>query len=596
MAISWGPFENGVRLGIAVAQSPTSIGVSTMQVAMDLELWIQMDGYSTMWGPANIVFTGAWSGSTTQPVNLGQNGVARLWKTTGYYPTYTAAYNLVWGATVAHPKGSSYRGVSWPVPARPVAPPPKPNAPTGLSVGRSSDTRHTVSWNRTSTYTSVVVQRQENDGAWKQVGKPSGNAASWVDTTTKANRKYRYRVAGISAGGQSSWSGLSAVVYTTAAAPSSVSAVRSGSNIRVTPNGLPAYATHFDVEDNGTVIASAVTRAALPYTHSGPSTSVTHRYRVRSRVASGGSVSSTLYSAWSPYSGVVQLTAPPNAPTKLSPNGAYLNESALLSVFAWQHNPTDSSDEVQYQIRWRNAGDTAWIERAVSNSNVASVLPTGIFSGDGSYEWQVRTRGEHLTFSPWSATATFELVSPPEVSISHPESVWDRPELTLGWDYFQGAGRPQSAWQVQVLNSDSDVIETASGNGSTDTYPLTTRLLDGASYTVRVRAAAGTIWSAWAEQVVAVVFVPPLPPVFSGSWVEDAGVATLSIGRGLRDEGPDFTNVYTNPSFENALALPPGGVQSNEWSASGRFSLCVIPDPPYPGDDVFPSLDLYPGA
>ncbi len=557
-SIKWGPYQNRVRLGILVSQQPATLKPSTMQVALDLELYIQTDGMLNLSGPVNITFTGAWTGQGSNSINLGPGQVTRIWKTTGYYATYLAAYDLVFGATVSHPNGPTYHGVYHRVAARPAAAPPKPNAPGTPSVSRNSDTRHTVSWVRNSTYTSVIVQRRENGGPWKQVAKPSGNAASWVDTSTKANRHYVYRVAGVNAGGTSNFSAQSASVYTTPAAPSGIKATRSGSTIRVSvPDLAPVpYATHFDVEDNGVVIASAVTRASLPYVHNNPA-AAQHRYRIRGRVASGGSNSATLLGPWSGYSNTVQVLAPPNAPTKLAPNGVAVAVDASTR-FEWMHNPTDASEQTERQIRWKTPGANVWTDlAAVATSNeYATIVPSSVFAGiTGPVDWAVRTRGVHASFGPWSATATIDIITAPEVTIVSPSGAFDKPTLPVAWEWFQAEGRGQTSWEVELLDADSVVIESKSAAGSDTVWTPDARLESGSTYTVRVRAAAGTAWSAWEEHTFLVAFVAPLQPLLFGEWDEDSGSVTVSTGRGENDPAPDVTNHITDPRFTAASGV-----------------------------------------
>src|SRR5690606_8335132 len=130
---------------------------------------------------------------------------------------------------------------------------------------------------RNSTYTAVVVQRATNSGSWQQIARPTGNVASYVDKTTKAGNRYQYRVAGVSAGGQSGWSNT-VTVFTTPNAPTGVSAVRDGVNIVVSASGTPAYVDSYIVLDNGVQVASG---RSLPYTHVAPDPGVPHTYTLR---------------------------------------------------------------------------------------------------------------------------------------------------------------------------------------------------------------------------------------------------------------------------------------------------------------------------
>lgn len=388
-----------------------------------------------------------------------------------------------------------------------------PVAPIDLIITRVSDAQHTLNWSRQSTYTSVVVQRQANDGPWQQVGIASGNAFTFTDTTTGPNAKYTYRVAGRAASGQSAWS-APATAYTTPAAPTGVSAARSGDDIVVSASGLPPYATVFDIEDDSSVIASAV---SLPYTHVGPNPAVPHQYRVRGVIGA-------VIGSWSALSNVVQLISPPLAPAGLNPNGGVAPSDEDV-VFKWVHNPVDSSPQSAYELRHRVPGG-AWTTLSGTTSQQRSVsLPVG------AVEWQVRTKGAHPDWSAWSPVATFNVIDRPGVAVLQPVGDWDASILTAQWSWFQAQPRPQSAWQVELIDPLSAVVETRSGSGADDSVTFTTRLIEG-EWTVRVRAATGDVWSVWTSESFTVTFDPPAPPVLDGQWDESQGGVILTVGSG----------------------------------------------------------------
>ena len=371
--------------------------------------------------------------------------------------------------------GSGTVRVNVSIPPFPAGSPP--SAPSLLKVTRSNDKKHVLNWNRNSIYSSVTVQRSTNGSNWSQVGRPSGNAASFTDTSTVANQRYYYRVRGSSNNnGVSSWSNRAGPVYTTPTAPSGVSAKRSGTGIVVAASGTPPYATSYDVEDNGTVVGTSV---QLPWTHSNPSNSVQHRYRVRSKRGS-------LTSGWSAYSAYVQLPAPPAAPSKLTPNGAVLPADEAVTL-SWQHNPIDSSDQVLAEVRWRTVGDE-WTTEQTPDATF-EVTPES-----GDFEWQVRTRGGHAEFGAWSPTATFQAINKPTVSITQPDSVWDTPRLTVVWGFSQSDDRLQGQWIVTLFDIEGEQLERRTGTGTTTSTQLATRLVDGAEYSVRVEAATAGVW------------------------------------------------------------------------------------------------------
>lgn len=573
MAIVWGPYQNHMRIGVNITQTPSSVTSSTTSVRLDFSVWVQMDSSSSQYiNNATMQFSGTWGdGSKVFAINLGPGQSARVHTTSGTYATTSSSQALAFGVSVSHYHGlTGYPARGWTIPARPAAPPPVPSAPSSLQVSRSSDTRHVVSWTRNSTYTSVEVQRRENDGSWKKVGQPTSNPSSWTDTTTKANRKYQYRVRGINAGGTSSFSSSSGVIYTTPAAPGSVSATRLGSGIRVSVGSIPAYATHFDIQDDGSTVVSALAGGSLPWTHAAPSPSVPHRYRVRARVSSGGSGSTTLYSDWSTYSATVQLTAPPAAPAMLAPNG----QSRLYDVIplSWRHTPVDSSEQTQYQVRARTIGG-AWTEGTPVSTDVeADPFLPWVYTIDepAIIEWEVRTKGAHPDWSPWSATATIDAIDAPQVTITSPDVTVDRPDITVEWEWFQAQDRPQSAWELTLTDTDDTVLETRSGFGATALVALTSRLEDAADYTVTVRAATGETWSEPSALSVHVAFVPPPAPELSAEWDDTAGAMQVSVGHVEDPELPAAVAVDVLRSLDEG--------QTWETVIAGSDPDLILPD------------------
>lgn len=445
-----------------------------------------------------------------------------------------------------------------------VTPPSIPLTPSALTVTRVSDAQQTLAWTNGSTYSSVVIQRSTDDGAFVEINRPAGSPTTFADTTTQANRKYVYRVAGIGGAGQSGWSNT-ATIYTSPAAPASATAERiTQTLIRVNATGLPPYATLYDIMDGSTVVATGV---SLPWDHVNPNPATPHAYRVRGTIGA-------IQGAWSAPSNTVQLQAPPNAPTSLSPNGTTANVASNTSL-RWLHNSVDASVQTQYQIRRRAQGSATWIDGAITTSaNSEYSAAPSFFGGVGNYEWQVRTRGADPNFSPWSATATITLINAPTAAINSPGPLHAASRVTVAWAYAQLQGRPQSAWELQLFR-EGQVVEDRSGTGATAELLLNTRLEDQAVYTVRVRVAAGDVWSPLAEQEFAVRFLRPAPPTLEGEWNEQSGSVSLTVQDSRDPDAPTFINLFTNPKFlttstpveiwRNRCKVP---IPSSDWSAS----------------------------
>lgn len=401
-----------------------------------------------------------------------------------------------------------------------------PVKPSGLTVTRVSDSQQVLDWSGSAV--SSVVQRRVDGGDWFQVATPAA-AVSWTDVTTSGNRKYEYRVANVAGAGQSDWSNT-ATVYTSPAPVGSVTAVRDGMDILVDVTGLPPYGTAFDVFDGAALVGSDV--VAWPWLHVAPNPSLTHTYTVVSKRDS-------LVSVQSSPSNTVQLQAAPNAPSGLTPNGGLVASDEMVRL-AWVHNPVDTSAQTVYELRHRPTGG-AW---TTVSGTTAEYRDVSLSASSTAYDWQVRTKGDHPDWSPWSAVATVTVVSRPGVAILAPSSGFDQPVLTVEWSYLQGQSLPQSGWRVELLDQSMTRLEYREGSGAAGSFLLTTRLAHDRVYTVRVWAATGAVWSAAASQTFTVAFVEPASAFVDGVWSEATGSVGLSVGDGRGPVIPDVVNLF----------------------------------------------------
>ena len=459
--------------------------------------------------PVTNVGSAGWSGYAE-----GSRSGAFSWASGGGTRKIAGPWLVTKTQTVTFAIGSTgTQGLGGPTSLSQVISRARPTAPFGLSLSRISDSQQTLNWSRYGGYSSQLVQRRVNDGSWQQIASINGTAITFTDKATAGNRKYAYRVAAVAASGQSDWSNID-TIYTTPGVPSGVKAVRDGSNIVVSASSVPPYASGFDVRDGSTVVASNV---SLPYTHVSPSTSVPHTYTVRAVRTSPDS----LASGWSSPSNTVQLLTKPNAPTGLNPNGAVWPSDTDV-LFRWSHNAVDSSPQSAFELQYRVNGG-AWT--TVTGTTVSeAAVPVA----ESSVEWQVRTKGAHPDWSDWSAVASVTVIDRPGVAIIRPAGSWDASVLVPEWTWFQAQGRPQSGWRVELLDGGAVVVESRNGSGGTTALQLNTRLTEG-TYTVRVQAATGEVWSLWASETFTVVFDPPAEPVLSGVWDEGQGGVQIAV-------------------------------------------------------------------
>lgn len=457
--------------------------------------------------------------------------------------------------------------------------PAAPSAPTGVTVSRTADTSHTVSWTRaasaTAPYTSQLVQRLDiATGVWSTVatlgGASTTGGQSWTDTGTSANRSYRWRVAGVNASGTAT-SSQSAVVYTTPATPANLAAEKIASAIRLLWSNRSTYTCQVQVWHaadgvwDGSPLATLAAGASPTYTHASPNPAQTHQYRVRA-------VQGSLVSGYT-TSGVVQLDAPPNAPTPTATPG-WVDAHAPVTV-RWRHNPVDMAAQTKYALRWRYAGSSTWTTLAtVTSSTPAHTFAVDTFTPDVTVEWQAQTWGVHPTASPWSATAVVRTSEPPQATIMMPGDVISSPVVAAEVAYYQAAGVLPAGWQTELVDSDGATVETRSGSATEDTavvYPpwFTTTIPDGSSWTMRARMQSGAgMWSEWAEQPFTADYPEPIPPTVGAVWNRDGGSVDVVIENPAGESGePDVVSndVYRSTDggatwVQIATGVTPNGV------------------------------------
>lgn len=451
---------------------------------------------------------------------------------------------------------------SYTIPARDYDVPTAPDTPT---VARTSDTSHTVTWNRNASvagrYQNQYVMRQTlgADGVWSAFSTiktittdyTTTGSQSYTDNTTAANNVYRYKIKAANDSGEAT-SGISDIVYTTPVAPTSVVAAKNASGdivltVAVGHKFTAANAIIEESQDGGAyapLATVAIDRDDFTYTHVSPSAAVTHTYRVSIEVDSTGNVGDGLTSATT-ESNTVVLASAPNPPVlqaTVPVVSDFTNEATL--TFVWDHYPTDTTPQRKRQIRYRVAGDS-WFDTSIvttSDEHVAATVAsiaanTGAVNGD-ILEWAVSTWGEATTggrdgtgASEWSATGSVVLSTTPTVAITSPvdASTLVTSELTVDFTYFQAESSPQAQYRA-VLKQGATVLETKTGAGEATSVTFATPILDGESYTVEVDAQSED--GKWSDVITSDFDVSYLPPALveaTAVYYEDSGTVLISL-------------------------------------------------------------------
>lgn len=148
-----------------------------------------------------------------------------------------------------------------------------------------------------------------------------------------------------------------------------------------------------------------------------------YRWQVRTR---GRSVE------WSDWSGTATLmvASVPNSPASLNPNGGTIDLGTAVT-FSWLHRPTDGTAQTAREWRIRRGTSGSW---TVRTNNVSTNSTTFTPSAAGLYQWQVRTKGLHPNWSPWSAVASVTMAT-----VSAWQWPFPRRSITSG---YMTPGRP----------------------------------------------------------------------------------------------------------------------------------------------------------
>lgn len=533
MAQSFGGWQNHGRVWFDYAVAPISQG--STHTTVTIYGYFQVDSSSYINGTWSKSWWGGWgSGSAGQTYNMSPNQSILLVSSSFSVALSDSAQYIGFGAQANHFFGSSSASVDVYIPPRYAL------TPTALGAAWVSDSQINLTWTRNSTYSSVVVQRQTDDGLWQQVAAPVGNLATYSDTTTATDRKYAYRVAGVGGSGQSAWSDP-VTINTSPAAPVGATATREGLTVKVSATTVPPYATSFDVRRNGTQVAAGV---SLPWTDTAPGAG-TVSYTIRGKLTTQGTV---LTGDWSEASNSVTIIAKPNQPTNLKPTGIVAVGATSLS---WLHNPVDTSTQTTYELRW-NVGGGAWTTLSGTIASTRDVtLPVG------AVMWQVRTKGSHADFSDWSAVSTLTVINLPTAAINVPGPTHTQPVLTVTWGYAQAQSQPQSAWRVFLRTPSGEQIEYREGAGASNSVTLNTLLSNTVSYVVQVQVAAGGVWSTVTSQAFTVGFIPPDNPLLHAVWSEDTGSVTVTFDVGEDGTKPATASLSLERSIDDGKTWEP---------------------------------------
>lgn len=497
-----------------------------------------------------------------------------------------------------------------------------PAAPTSASVTRVSDSQQNISFTNNSTtgepYDSIKVERYDNvTGSYYQIASISGSANSYNDTSTAANKRYRYRIRAYNTSGYSSYV-YTDYIRTTPAAPTSVVASRSGTSVVVTWIDNATSETNQTIQrktsaDNVTwtgysTLSSSIAANTTSYNDSSPANY--NQYKVKADCTDP-----TLSSAYT-ESNVIVVIQPPDAPTGLSPTDSTAIDAANANTFSWVHNPLDGTAQTKFSLQYRVSGD-AWPGTPqydeIANTDEFVEIAGSTFTNGTTYEWQVKLWGQATTggtygdgSSDWSDTSTFLASETPVATITNPTAIsnYAYSDLIVTWDYTQGDSKNQTEFICQLFDSNDALLETIHessniSSGSSDTATFTTVLTNNTTYTVNLLVkSSADIWSTEVEVEFTTEFLEPLTPTITLEEDETNGRVNIGIvNPSIEVVYPinSTQDTYINSTYSGANYNNNGQLDLLDDTGSGTDKSLILLDfdfSQFAGDTIV-SADLF---
>jgi hypothetical protein len=464
---------------------------------------------------------------------------------TGRAPGSVYAYRVRHRSTLG---GTTYSGYSTSGTIQLQSP---PAAPTVVSTVRDNDNSFVLNWTNNpngdiAPYDSLTVQRWDNlSGQWDTIGVLAASAVSLTDQGTVVNRRYQWRIAANNAAGASEWAYFD-TYQTRPSDPAEVTAKAApGGAVRaswINTVSYTDYTTALRYYKNGVLVDDTIVLAPgeTTYLLEGVDLTATYMFSVKT-VSAVGYASESMWID-SPERAAATI---PNAPASLSPNGQ-VRDLTTDETFTWVHTPSlDESDQTAFEVEYSIDGGTTWVTTGQIVSTESSwTMPAGTLANGADVTWHVRTWGVHATAGPYSPTAIFPTSTTPTVTLNEPASgTLTTSQLDVVWSYDDTEATPQAKWEVELYNIEGALLEAKTGDGEVNSLTMSTVIIDGSSYVLRVRVQDGDgLVSDWAERTLFAAFTPPAEPILSADYSQDSGSTVLTL-----TPTPDDGGVTTLP-------------------------------------------------
>lgn len=565
---------NQVHHWVAYVDASVTSETTTTATVTCKVYWHALSWYYNYYGNGHGVI-GTTTGSTVN-TTLNSNSDPSVYQlitsTTKTYDKGTSSQSVTCKAVVSMTgdstgtrNGTSTASVSVTIPALDIS---APNAPSGCSATRNSDSKATVSWTNGSTTTTrprtaTLVERSVDGGSWAQIASASSTATSYADNGISANHRYRYRVRASNTAGKSSYS-TSGYIYTTPAAPTSVTVSKTdASAVQVSIAGAAPYASAYDVAvttDGGATWDVIAQPTSMPYIDANAPAG-TVQYRVRA-------VRGSLASAWTTSNQLVTIT-PPLAPTITIPPPNPTELGATVTV-GWTPNHPDGTAQSAAQVRVTPPSGPSTTHDVSGDATTYSVD----CSTAGTWRVQVRTKGLDPDWGAWSDATSWGVYAAPAVVITSPASdgdTLDELPVVVTWTVTDPTGVSS---QTVTLSDDNGVVYSATVGNSARSLSIgsdAANIANLTTYSVTVRITGGSGLATSAVREFGTDWAPPASPTATVQVDEDVMAANITVFSGEDSE--------TAPETASLMVTRIGADGSRWVVGSGLTSGDTVTDP-----------------
>ena len=196
------------------------------------------------------------------------------------------------------------------------------------------------------------------------------------------------------------------------------------------------------------------------------------------------------------YEDVPQLPPSPSYPV-----GTYVTENTDL-LFAWNWESNTPATQAAVQLEYKLKTASTWTTVSLTQTTHTYLLTGGL--AQGVYQWRIKGTNDAGEVSDYSSVAEFNVVGQPAAPVI--ASVPNKALTTITW-----TAADQNAFDIQITDSNSNVIINDSVASSTTSYKPNVFLKGTYTVKVRIRNSTGLI-STWATATFTINASGPSAP------------------------------------------------------------------------------------